>query len=207
MQMVNPIFIWCNLFLITLSNPGSASLSSPFRLVPGPIRAIPMSGGDLEPTSVMWRAWWRHTHQSLPGTSRNEVNLNHHLVSRTRDVELKLLSFCFSQDVVKFIVTLSLYLLMIFLTFSIDSKCITSPVVSTVPPTKTVTVCPTSTQAAFVSPSVTKPTYCSGIDLKLCTHDNAHGRTCIWPNLKKKMFSVVPSRGLKKLAIHWLGKY
>ena len=53
----------------------------------------------------------------------------------------------------------------IFLTFFIDSKCITSPVVSTVPPTKTVTVCPTSTQAAFVSPSVTKLTYCSGIDL------------------------------------------
>ena len=52
-----------------------------------------------------------------------------------------------------------------FLYFFIDSKCITSPVVSTVPPTKTVTVCPTSTQAAFVSPSVTKPTYCSGIDL------------------------------------------
>ncbi|CAH3119313.1 unnamed protein product [Porites lobata] len=48
-----------------------------------------------------------------------------------------------------------------------DSKCITSPVVSTVPPTKTVTVCPTSTQAAFVSPSVTKPTYCSATADKL----------------------------------------
>lgn len=99
--MVNPILIWRNLFLITLSNPGSASLSSPFRLVPRPIRTIRMSGGGLEPTSVMWRAWWRHAHLSLPGMNRNEVNLNHHLVSRTRDVEL----------------TLSLYLLMIFLIF------------------------------------------------------------------------------------------
>lgn len=99
--MVNPILIWRNLFLITLSNPGSASLSSPFRLVLRPIRTIRMSGGGLEPTSVMWRAWWRHAHLSLPGMNRNEVNLNHHLVSRTRDVEL----------------TLSLYLLMIFLIF------------------------------------------------------------------------------------------
>ena len=99
--MVNPIFIWRNLFLITLSNPGSASLSSPFRLVPRPIRTIRISGGGLEPTSVMWRAWWRHTHLSLPGMNRKEVHLNHHLVSRTRDVEL----------------TLSLYLLMIFLIF------------------------------------------------------------------------------------------
>ena len=149
--MVNPILIRCNLFLITLSNSRSASLSSPFTLVPRPIRTNRMSGGGLEPTSVMWRAWWRHTHPSFPGMNRNEVNLNHHLVSRTNDVEL----------------APSLYLLMIFLFFKffIDSKCITSPIVSTVPPTKTVTVCPTSTQAAFVSPSVTKLTYCSGIDL------------------------------------------
>lgn len=87
-QMVNPIFIRCNLFLITLSNSRSASLSSPFTLVPRPIRTNRMSGGGLEPTSVMWRAWWRHTHPSFPGMNRNEVNLNHHLVSHTRDVEL-----------------------------------------------------------------------------------------------------------------------
>ena len=115
--MVNPIFIWCNLFLITLSNPGSASLSSPSRLVPGPISTIQISRGGLEPTSVMWRAWWRHTHPSLPRTNGNEVDLDHHLVSRTRDVELTPSSFCLSQHIVQFIVTLSLYLLMILLTF------------------------------------------------------------------------------------------
>lgn len=98
-----------------MSLPFSTQGRPLFRLVPRPIRAIRMSGGGLKPASVMWLAWWRHTHPSLLRTNSNVVDLNHHLVSRTLDVELTPSSWCLSQDVVQFMVTLSL--LMIFLIF------------------------------------------------------------------------------------------